>query len=87
MKNIKEWAERIENDEEFAKKFEGIEDSKEMLDLAKKEGYEFTEEELMDLRMEAVSGGVGLGLVTTLCKVLGPVQKGFSDIMIKVLQA
>ena len=58
-KGIQEWKERISPDEEFAKKFEGLEDS-EMMELAKKEGYNFTEDEFMDLKMESVSGGLGL---------------------------
>lgn len=57
MKGIKEWAMDVDSNEELAKKFEGIENPKEIVDLAKKEGYEFTEEELMDLKMEVVSGG------------------------------
>ena len=56
-KGIKEWVEDLAANEKLAKKFEGIEDPKEILELAKKEGYEFTEDELMDLKMEAVSGG------------------------------
>ena len=56
-KGIKEWVEDLAANEKLAKKFEGIEDPKEILELAKKEGYEFTEEKLMDLKMEAVSGG------------------------------
>lgn len=60
MKGIKEWIADINSNEELMKKFEGIEDSKEVVELAKKEGYEFTEDELMDLKMEAVSGG-GIG--------------------------
>ena len=58
-KGIKEWKERVTADEEFAKKFEGLEDA-EMVELAKKEGYDFTEDELSDLKMESVSGGLGL---------------------------
>ena len=57
MKGIKEWVEDLASNKELAKKFEGLEDSKEVVNLAKKEGYEFTEDEFMDLRMEAVSGG------------------------------
>lgn len=57
MKGIKEWAIDVASNEELAKKFEGISDSKKIIELAKKEGYEFTEQELMDLKMEAVSGG------------------------------
>lgn len=56
-KDIKAWLERMSSDEEFNKKFDGIEDEKEVVALAKKEGYNFTEEELADLKMEAVSGG------------------------------
>ena len=60
MKGIKEWANEIENNKEFAKKFEGKENASEIIELAKEEGYEFTEDELMDLKMESVSGGKGI---------------------------
>ena len=63
MKGIAEWAMDVDSNEELAKKFEGIEDPKEMVELAKKEGYEFTEQELMDLKMESVSGGIAWGKV------------------------
>ena len=80
MKGIKEWAMDVDSNEELAKKFEGIEDPKEIVELAKKEGYEFTEDELMDLKMEAVSGGVAWGKIfktgaNGLGSVLGHISK------------
>ena len=57
MKDIKQWLIDMENDEELLQKFDSIEDVDEIVDLAKKEGYEFTEEEFMDLQLEMVSGG------------------------------
>ena len=66
MKGIKEWANEIENNKEFAKKFEGKENASEIIELAKEEGYEFTEDELMDLKMEVISGGSIIGSVAGL---------------------
>ena len=56
-KDLKAWLERMSSDKEFSKKFEGLNTEKEIVTLAKKEGYNFTETELADLKMEAVSGG------------------------------
>ena len=57
MKVIKEWLERINTDENFSKKFENLNDVKEVVELAEKEGYKITEDELMDLQIDMVSGG------------------------------
>ena len=57
MKGIKDWANDMENNEEVYKKFEGLENVGEIIKLAKEEGYEFTEDDFMDLQMEMVSGG------------------------------
>ncbi len=57
MKNgIDDWVKRVSKDEEFGKKFKG-KNANEISELAKKEGFNFTPEEYMDLRMEAAAGG------------------------------
>ena len=56
MTGIKEWAKKVSEDKIFAKKFEG-KGSKEVSALAKKEGFNFTPEEFMDLKMEVAAGG------------------------------
>ena len=57
MKDIKQWLVDMDNDEELLQKFDSLEDINEIIELAKKEGYEFTEDEFMDLQLELVSGG------------------------------
>ncbi len=56
MNGIKEWVKKISEDKNFAKKFEG-KSANEVSAIARKEGFNFTPDEYMDLRMEAVSGG------------------------------
>lgn len=56
MNGIKEWVKKVSEDKNFAKKFEG-KGAKEVSALAKKEGFNFTPEEFMDLKMEVAAGG------------------------------
>ena len=66
MKGIKELKARLNEDVEFKKKFCGLKDIDEMLDVARKEGYEVTmdeiscDQELTDDMLEAVAGGKGV---------------------------
>ncbi len=75
MNGIKDWVKKASEDKNFAKKFEG-KSAKEVSALAKKEGFSFTPEEFMDLKMEVAAGGgtkedimgwinTGLGVVKT----------------------
>ncbi len=63
MKGIKELKARLNEDVEFKKKFCGLKDIYEMLDVARKEGYEVTmdeiscDQELTDDMLEAIAGG------------------------------
>ena len=57
MNGINEWYRKVTTDKDFAKKFAGIEDNKKIVSLANKEGFSFTEEELVDLKMESAAGG------------------------------
>ena len=63
MKGIKELKVRLNEDVEFKKKFCGLKDIDEMLDVARKEGYEVTmdeiscDQELTDDMLEAIAGG------------------------------
>ena len=70
MKGLKEFLELLAQDEELLKEVEKVQDdSKKVVEIAKKNGYSFTEDEYMDAKMDAVSGGDGgdggdiLGLV------------------------
>lgn len=69
-KGIKEWVKDIGANEELAKKFEGKESPEEIIALAKEEGYEFTVDDLMDLKMEAVSGGFVGEVISTGFKIV-----------------
>lgn len=63
LKGIKELKARLNEDVEFKKKFCGLKDIDEMLDVARKEGYEVTmdeiscDQELTDDMLEAIAGG------------------------------
>ena len=63
MKGIKELKVRLNEDVEFKKKFCGLKDIDEMLDVARKEGYEVTmdeiscDQELTDDMLDAIAGG------------------------------
>lgn len=57
MKGIVDWINEIKENEDFAKKFEGTRTVSEILSLARKNGYEFSEKELRDLDLRSVSGG------------------------------
>lgn len=60
MKGLKEFIEDLAKDNKLREKFKDLRDVKEIVKLAKKEGYEFTEDEYMDKQMEAVSGGINV---------------------------
>lgn len=61
MKGLKEFIEDLAKDNKLREKFKDLKDVKEIVSLAKKEGYEFTEDEYMDKQMENVSGGFKIG--------------------------
>lgn len=64
-KGIMEWAKDLKHNEKVAEKFAGVKTVSDILSVAKKNGYEFTENELMDLDLDSVAGGVGTGDQTT----------------------
>ena len=58
MKGIKEFLELLKNDKGILAEVEKVQDdASKVVAIAKKHGYEFTEDEYNDLKMEAVSGG------------------------------
>lgn len=65
MKGINAWAKELKHNEKFARKFEGVQTVQDILNLAKKNGYYFTAEELKNCDLNAVTGGVGDVIVTT----------------------
>ena len=56
-KGLKEFLESLKSNKELAEKMSKLDDAKEIAALAKENGYEVTEAEIMDMKMEAVSGG------------------------------
>ncbi len=52
------WAKELKHNEKFAKKFEGVNTVQDILNVAKQNGYEFSEKELLDLDLDSVSGGL-----------------------------
>ena len=56
-KGILAWAKELKHNEKFAKKFEGVETVQDILNVAKKSGYEFSEQELVDFDLDSVAGG------------------------------
>ena len=58
MKGLKEFLELLKEDKVLFSEVEKVQnDAAKVVEIAKKHGYEFTEEEYNDLKMEAVSGG------------------------------
>lgn len=51
------WAKELKHNEKFAKKFEGVKTVQDILNVAKQSGYEFSEQELVDLDLDSVAGG------------------------------
>ena len=58
MKGLKEFLEVMGKDKELSAKVKGAGDVKEMVKIAKEEGYAVTEEEMNEFLLEAVSGGL-----------------------------
>lgn len=69
MKGLKEFLEALKENEGLLSEVEKVQDdAAKVVEIAKKNGYSFTEDEYMDAKMDAVSGGDG-GL-------MGILQKG-----------
>ena len=57
MGNVKDWAKNLKRNEEAAKKYKGVKTVKDILKLAKSDGYNFTEKELLNFNLDLVAGG------------------------------
>lgn len=57
--DIIEWAKDLKHNERTAKKYEGVQTVKDILKVAREDGYNFTEKELLDFNLDLVAGGVG----------------------------
>lgn len=62
MKGLKEFLEALKENEGLRAEVEKVQDdAKKVVEIAKKNGYSFTEDEYMDAKMDAVSGGFDAG--------------------------
>lgn len=73
MKDLKAFLEVMGKDKELSEKVRGAKDVKEMVKIAKEEGYAVTEDEMNDLLMEAVAGGFSFG------EILNGMEKGLEQ--------
>ena len=56
-KNINEWATELKHNEKVAKKYQGVKDVEDILNIAHKDGYTFSKKELLEFDLGAVAGG------------------------------
>ena len=56
-KGINEWAKEVKHNKEFAKKFEGVKNVEDILNIAKENGFSFTAKELKNSDLKGVAGG------------------------------
>lgn len=56
-KGINEWAKEVKHNKEFAKKFEGVKNVEDILNIAKENGFSFTAKELKNCDLKSVAGG------------------------------
>ncbi|MBR1779291.1 MAG: Nif11-like leader peptide family natural product precursor [Clostridia bacterium] len=56
--SIRDWAKELKHNENFAKKYEGVTTVEDILNQARKDGYSFGRQELIDFDLSSVAGGV-----------------------------
>lgn len=59
MKDINAWAKDLKHNEKTANKYKGVKTVEDILRVAREDGYNFTEKELLDFNLDLVAGGVG----------------------------
>jgi len=59
MKDINDWAKDLKHNEKTANKYKGVKTVEDILRVAREDGYNFTEKELLDFNLDLVAGGVG----------------------------
>lgn len=75
MKDLRAFLEVMGKDKELSEKVRGAKDVKEMVKIAKEEGYSVTEDEMNDILMEAVAGGK-FNLDSFIAGTVGSLGKG-----------
>lgn len=61
MSDIQEWAKDLKHNEKTANKYKGVKTVEDILRVAHRDGYTFTEKELLDFNLDMVAGGDGSG--------------------------
>lgn len=58
-KGINAWAKELKHNEDFAKKYLGVKTVQDIINVAKRQGYDINAKELKELDLDAVAGGFG----------------------------
>ena len=58
-KDINAWAKDLKHNEKTANKYKGVKTVEDILRVAREDGYNFSEKELLDFNLDLVAGGVG----------------------------
>ena len=60
--DINAWANDLKQNEKTANKYKGVKTLEDILEVARKDGYNFTEKELLDFDLDTVAGGLDFDL-------------------------
>ena len=63
-KDINAWAKDLKHNEKTANKYKGVKTVEDILRVAREDGYNFSEKELLDFNLDLVAGG-GVGDINT----------------------
>lgn len=58
-KDINAWAKDLKHNEKTANKYKDVKTVEDILRVAREDGYNFSEKELLDFNLDLVAGGVG----------------------------
>ena len=59
-KDINAWAKDLKHNEKTANKYKGVKTVEDILRVAREDGYNFTEKELLDFNLDMVAGGTNI---------------------------
>ena len=75
-KDINAWAKDLKHNEKTANKYKGVKTVEDILRVAREDGYNFSEKELLDFNLDLVAGG-GVGDINT--KIDSTVDTGSTE--------
>ena len=75
-KDINAWAKDLKPNEKTANKYKGVKTVEDILRVAREDGYNFSEKELLDFNLDLVAGG-GVGDINT--KIDSTVDTGSTE--------